>query len=274
MAMQINRLSKALGAEVLGVDLNKELSAQTAEDIKQAILEHHLLVVREQPVEPPDHRRFCELFGEIQPQRVAAELQPKDQIGMMFVGNSREDAILRDGEMWFHSDQCYFETPNKFTSLQAITVTRSGGNTRFANCRKAYEALPEDTKDMLDGLRGMNCYDYNDRNMHKKTAPRDPDSPRYVHPIVRTHPDTGKKSLYVNRLITDYIVDMDEDESRSLLERLFDHIESERFVYEHNWRVGDVSIWDNRCLLHGRTDFDPAEPRLLRRFCVIGDIPY
>ena len=274
MGLQINRLSEPLGAEVLGIDLKKALSSQTVTDLKQAMLDHHLLVVRDQPIEPPDHRRFVEMFGEIQPQRVAAELQPADQVGMMFVGNSRDDAMLRDGDMWLHSDQCYFETPNKFTSLQAITVTKSGGNTRFANCRKAYEALPLDTKDRLDGLLGLNCYDYNDRNMHKKTAPREAGAPRYAHPIVRTHPDTGKKSLYLNRLITDYILDLDEDESQRLLDRLLDHVESEPFVYEHKWRVGDVAIWDNRCLLHGRTDFDPAEPRLLRRFCVIGDVPY
>ena len=274
MALQITRLSGPLGAEILGVDLNEEVSGETADALRQAVLDHLLIVLRDQHVEPADHRRFCELFGEIQPQRLAAELESKDYVGMMFVGNARQDAMLRNGEMWLHSDQCYYEAPNNFTSLQAITVTRTGGNTRFANCHLAYKDLPEDEKARLEGLRGMNVYDYNERNQHKKTAPRDPDSPRFAHPLVRTHPRTGRKSLYLNRLMTDYILDMDETLSRQWLDRLHDQVEDERFIYEHRWREGDLAIWDNRCVLHGRTDFDPAEPRLLRRFCVVGEAPY
>ena len=129
-------------------------------------------------------------------------------------------------------------------------------------------------KARLEGLIGMNVYDYNDRNMHKKTSERDVDAPRHAHPIARTHPDTGRKSLYINRLMTDYVIDMDPEESDALLAGLFDHLEQERFIYEHDWQRGDVAIWDNRCLVHGRTDFDPAERRLLRRFCVIGDVPF
>ena len=191
----------------------------------------------------------------------------------MFVGNTRDDATLPNGEMWFHSDQCYYEAPNMLTSLHAVIVPHVGGNTRFANCLLAYENLPQKTRERLEGLRGMNLYDYNERNMHKKTGPRDPDTPAHAHPIVRTHPETSRKSLYLNRLMTDYIVDMDEAESRELLELLYDQVEEERFVYEHRWRVGDLVVWDNRCLVHARKDFDPSEPRLLRRFCVIGDVP-
>ena len=274
MALQFRRLSEQLGAEVLGLDLDREIEAETAEEVRHAILDHHLLLVRSQHVEPAQHMRFCELFGEIQPQRIATELESKDYVGMMFVGNAREDAMLQNGDMWLHSDQCYYDKPNKMTSLQAITVTRMGGNMRFANCHLAYDALTEDTKARLQGLLGMNVYDYNEQNQHKKTAPRDPDSPRYAHPIVRTHPETGRKSLYLNRLMTDYIVEIDDAESRDILGPLLDQVEDDRFIYEHAWKPGDVAIWDNRCLLHGRTDFDPAEPRLLRRFCVIGDEPF
>lgn len=276
MALQFNRLSEQLGAEVLGLDLSREIDAKTADLIRQTILEHDLLLVRDQHIEPGDHKRFCNLFGEIQAQRVGADRQSEDYIGMMFVSNVHEDGMLRDGDMWLHSDQCYFDKPNKMTSLQAITVPNSGGNTRFANCRLAYEALPDDTRARLDGLRGMNVYDYdyNEDNAQKKSAPRHPEGPRYAHPIVRTHPETGRRSLYLNRLMTDYVVDMDEAESREVLGPLFDQVEDDRFIYEHEWREGDLAIWDNRCLLHGRTDFDPSEARHLRRFCVIGDQPY
>ena len=274
MALRFRRLSAQLGAEAMGLDLGREIDAAVADELRQGLLDHHLLLVRGQAAEPAEHQRFCRLFGEIQPQRIVAELESRDYTGMMFVSNVHEAGMLPNGEMWLHSDQCYFSKPNKLTSLQALTVTRSGGNTRFANCHLAYDALPDDAKARLDGLVGMNVYDYNERNMHKKTAPRDPDAPRWAHPIVRTHPETGRKSLYLNRLMTDYVVDMDEDESRALLDGLYDQVEDERFIYEHVWREGDLAIWDNRCLLHGRTDFDESEPRLLRRFCVAGDEPY
>ena len=276
MALQFNRLSEQLGAEVLGLDLHQEIDEETADMLRQAILDHDLLLFRDQPLEPGEHKRFCELFGEIQAQRLAADLESKDYVGMMFVSNVHEDGMLRDGDMWLHSDQCYYDKPNKMTSLQAIKIPRRGGNTRFANCRLAYEALPDDTKTHIDGLQGMNIYDYeyNEENAQKKSIPRDPEAPRYAHPIVRTHPETGKKSLYLNRLMTDYIVDMDAAESRDLLGQLIDHVEDDRFIYEHRWREGDIAIWDNRTLLHGRTDFDPSEERHLRRFCVIGDEPY
>lgn len=276
MALQFERISEQLGAEVLGLDLNEEIGEETADELRQAILNHDLLLVRDQPVEPGNHKRFCELFGEIQAQRLAADLESKDHVGMMFVSNVHEDGMLRDGDMWLHSDQCYYDKPNKMTSLQAITVPKSGGNTRFSNCRLAYEALPEDTKSRIEGLRGMNIYDFesNQDNAQRVVGPRAAEAPKYAHPLVRTHPETGKKSLFVNRLMTDYIVDINAADSRDLLKPLLDKVEDDRFIYEHKWREGDLAIWDNRCLLHGRTHFDPSEPRHLRRFCVIGDEPY
>jgi len=274
MDFEINRLSDALGAEIIGLDLSKDLEPATVDAIQQAIVDHLFLVVRDQHVEPALHMKFCRLFGDIQPQRVANDLESQEFSGMMFVGNAREDGMLQNGEMWFHSDQCYFERPNKFTSLHAITIPKSGGNTRFANCHAAYDALPGETRDRIAELKGVNYYDYASPNEQQKVADRAPDTPSYAHPLARTHPDTGRKSLYLNRLMTDEIDGMDEADARPLLDSLFDHAESDEFVYEHNWRVGDLSIWDNRCVLHARTDFDPAEPRLLRRFCVIGDLPF
>ena len=119
----------------------------------------------------------------------------------------------------------------------------------------------------------MNSYDYPSPNSYKKTAERAAGAPRYAHPIVRTHPETGRKSLYLNRLMTDYILDMDEAESTALLDTLFDYVENEDFVYTHPWRPNDLIIWENRCLVHARTDFDPSERRLLRRFALQGDKP-
>ncbi|HEY4859509.1 MAG TPA: TauD/TfdA family dioxygenase, partial [Xanthobacteraceae bacterium] len=180
---------------------------------------------------------------------------------------------LPDGEMYFHSDQCYVERPIKATTLYAIELPREGGNTLFANMYSAYETLPADVQQQIASLKAMNVYDY-DRNPTVRGSTIREGVPHYAHPIVRTHPDTGRKALFVNRLMTDHILDVPRAESDRLLEFLFDHQEQRRFVYEHVWRPGDLILWDNRCSLHARTDFDPRERRLLRRVAILGETPF
>jgi taurine dioxygenase len=158
------------------------------------------------------------------------------------------------------------------TLLYAIEVPARGGNTLFANMYAAYEALPGDVKQRLTGLAALNVYDY-EGNPTKRGAVRD-GAPSFVHPVVRTHPATGRKALYVNRLMTHSIIGLSPDESDDLLTFLFDHQEKKRFVYEHVWTPGDLILWDNRSTLHARSDFDAGERRLLRRVAVLGERPY
>ena len=120
----------------------------------------------------------------------------------------------------------------------------------------------------------MNVYDYQSNNRYFKSEERTVGAPEAPHPVVRTHPETGRKSLFINRLMTDYILGIEERESREILEFLFDHMEKEQYLYDHKWKPRDLSIWDNRCTLHARTDYDLAERRLLRRYAVEGDKPY
>ena len=242
--IRVTPLSGVLGAEISGIDLHKELGTATVEQLRRAWLEYHLLFVREQDLTDIEHMRFCQYLGDIQVERTAPQVESKEIAGMLFVSNVREDAILPTGDMWFHSDQCYFDTPCKATSLYALETPSSGGHTRFANCHLAYESLPDSLQRQIDGRVAMNKYDYPSPNSYKKVAERVPDAPQYPHPIVRTHPETGRKSLYVNRLMTDYILDMGATESRELLGILFDNIENEDFVYEHTWRPKDLIIWD------------------------------
>ena len=150
---------------------------------------------------------------------------------------------------------------------------RPGANTLFANCYASYDALPADQKQRLEGRWAMNVYDF-ENNSVQKTRENSPDAPRFVQPIFRTHPESGRKSIYVNRLMTDYIVDAEPEQSRDLLEQLFDLSERPEFVYEHKWRVGDFVMWDNRCTMHARTDFDPDDRRMMRRIAVSGDRPF
>ena len=272
-SLTVTPLCDVLGAEISGLDLHEELDNAAIEQLQKAWLDHHLLLVRNQDLSDVEHRRFCQYLGELQMERTAQDVASKDIAGMLFVSNVRKDAILPSGDMWFHSDQCYFDKPGKATSLYAIETPTSGGNTRFANCHLAYESLTESLQQKIDGRFAMNLYAYPSRNECKKLDKREAGAHEYPHPMVRTHPETGRKSLYVNRLMTDYIVDMDETESSELLDTLFDHMENEDFIYEHSWRNKDLVIWENRCLVHARTNFDPSERRLLRRFALQGDKP-
>ena len=156
--------------------------------------------------------------------------------------------------------------------LYAIEVPSVGGNTLFANGYKAYETLPAEIKRRIHGRKALNAYDYDGAAMKRSTRLSE-GAPFYVHPVVRTHPATGRKALYVNRLMTIAIEGLPQDESEETLNLLFDHQEQRRFVYEHVWRVGDILMWDNRCTLHARTDFSPDERRLMRRIAILGEKP-
>jgi len=273
MVLSVRRLSKPLGAEITGIDLRQPISDAIKTELQQALLDHHFLVVPGQELTDLQHKTFCEVFGEIHAERTVPDRESEKVVGMLQVSNFVEDGILPNGEMWFHSDQCYFDTPCKCTSLHSIVAPKSGGHTRFANCIKAYETLPEETQRRLDGRTAMNIYDYHSENQCIRKVEYPPDAARYSHPLARFHPETGNRSLYLNRFMTDHVVDMDPDESRNLLDELFDHMEQDKFIYEHPWKVGDLAIWDNRCLLHARTDFDSSEKRQLRRFAVTGERP-
>ena len=194
----------------------------------------------------------------------------------MLISNIREDGkpigALPDGEMHFHTDQCHQERPAMASMLYAIEVPSQGGNTLFANGYKAYETLPAEIKRRIDGRRALNAYDYDNAATRRGTRVVD-GVPSCVHPVVRTHPATGRKALYVNRLMTVCIEGLPQEESDELLSFLFDHQEQRQFVYEHVWRPGDLLMWDNRCALHARTDFSAGERRLMRRVTILGEKP-
>jgi taurine dioxygenase len=196
---------------------------------------------------------------------------------VLYVSNVRVDGkvtgILPDGEMFFHSDTCYVERPAMASMLYAMEVPSHGGNTLYANGFRAYETLSEDMKEFLKGRCALNVYDYVGNPTHRSdTLPTD--VKQYAHPILRTHAPTGRRSLYVNRLMTWSILGLSPAQSRKMLSRLFDHQERPEFVYEHVWTAGDVILWDNRSCLHARTDFDSSERRRLRRVTVLGEKPY
>jgi taurine dioxygenase len=271
-SLRLRKLAGAIGAEVLDLDVSRPLDRETFAALEAAWYDHNILLLRNQNLTAEQQVRFAENFG---PLAVTTGTREPVMLVSNIVDNGKLIGGLPDGEMWFHSDQCYVERPCAAAMLYAIEIPSQGGNTLFANAYTAYESLPASVRDRIANLKAINVYDYH-REPTKKTLGRNirEGVPHFAHAMVRTHPVTGRKALYINRLMTAYIEGIAVDESDALLAMLFDHQEKPEFVYEHVWRKNDLLIWDNRCTLHARTDFDPSERRLLRRLVVQGDKPF
>ena len=276
--MQIRPLSPAIGIEVGGLDLSGEIDGATFRDLRAAWEQNGVALFRNQRLDEMDQVRFASRFGPL-----GCAVNDRDPLkggsheAILYVSNVRVNGklagILPDGEMFFHSDTCYMERPAMASMLYALELPSQGGDTLFANGFAAYDALPAAIRTRLSGMRALYVYDY-DGNPTLRAKTLAPDARTAVHPVFRTHPATGRKALYVNRLMTWRILDLPEDESRDMLAFLFDHQEQAEFVYRHRWNPGDLVLWDNRSCLHARSGFDPRERRRLRRVTVLGDTPY
>lgn len=270
MRFSLHPLTPVLGAEIRGVDLRQTLDDETTRDLRAAWDAYQVLLIRDQKISIDDQRRFVKVFGEIQPPytRKQERLNPD----VMYVANvavEGEKGDLPDGEMQFHADQCYVERPARGAILYAIEIPSKGGNTLFASTYHAYLTLPDEIKKRVLGRKAVFTYDAYG-NPYKRKALDLSKVPHFTHPMVISHPTTGRPALFVNRLMTDSIEGMPRAESELLLEHLFAHVERRENVYEHVWRSGDVLIWDNLSTLHARTDFDRKERRALRRTAIRG----
>ncbi len=272
--IQVRPLSPAIGAEIIGVDLGRALDDAVFADILDTWHRHLVILFRDQTLSEEDQVRFAERFGS--PARIHTPQFATSHPAVMLISNIRKDGkligALPDGEMQFHSDQCHQEKPAMASLLYAIEIPSKGGDTLFANGYLAYETLPEAVKRRIEGRKAVNAYDY-DSAATKRGGDVGTAAPSYAHPVVRTHPATGRKALYVNRLMTRRIEGLPAEESDELLNLLFDHQENPDFIYAHVWRPGDLLMWDNRCALHARTDFSADERRLLRRVTILGEKP-
>ncbi|HEY6255378.1 MAG TPA: TauD/TfdA family dioxygenase [Xanthobacteraceae bacterium] len=269
----LRQLSPALGAKISGVDLRHPIDEALKHKLLDAWHQHLVILLRDQTLDEDAQVRFAETFGppaKVTSGRTFSVKHPS----VMLISNIRQDGkpigALPDGEMAFHTDQCHQEVPAKATVLYAIEVPPHGGNTLFANAYMAYATLPAEIKQRIAGRRALNAYD---KDSTQRTARYDNAASSCWHPVVRTHPATGRKALYINRLMTREIEGLPRQESDAILEKLFDHQEQAQFVYEHVWRPGDILMWDNRCTLHARTDFPAGERRLLRRVTILGEKP-
>jgi taurine dioxygenase len=273
---QLRSLSKYIGCEVKGIDLREPIAPTTASAIYRAWLDHAVLLFRDQDLSQEDLIRITGIFGEFAPLGRPAHTLPKGFAkilpNIMLISNIRENGetigALPDGEMLFHHDTIHRDEPHKATLLYSVEIPTYGGDTLFASGTAAYDALDPAMKGKLEGLKAVNYYVYNSVKRNDKQAVNA--ASQAVHPIVRTHEETRRKALYVNRLMSVRIEGMQEAESDAMLDFLFDHSEKSEFVYSHVWRKGDLIIWDNRCSSHARTDFPSDQRRLLLRTTVRG----
>src|SRR6202045_4571336 len=278
--IKVKPLSPACGAEISGVDLSKPLSEAEVAAIKDAWGKHLVLVFRGQKVSQDDQLRFASYFGDLGTRKKAPEALrtrtegvQQDNEKVLLVSNIKVDGkpigAFGEGEFWFHIDSGYTPRPYKYTFLYALELPSSGGNTLFANMYKAYEAVPSALKEKLRGRKALHIHEY--KRSEKANLSADISGiPHFHHPVFITHPDTGRRTLFVDRLMTARIEGLDPHESDAILEELYEIGERPEFIFEHVWQLGDFLMWDNRCTIHARTDFPKEERRLLRRCTVEG----
>lgn len=274
--IEVVPLARHIGAEIRGIDLRHKPDAETVAAIYRAWLDHLVIVFPGQSLSQEDLIRVTGYFGEIAALSRPAKYFPKGYSrllpGIMLISNIRENGepigALPDGEMMFHHDMIHAPVPSKATLLYSVEIPSSGGNTLFASGYAAYDTLDPAIRDRLEGRRALHHYNYG--STQKGDGRGTEAFAECVHPVFRTHEETRRKAVYVNRLMTVKVEDMAQDESDRLLGAVFDHAERREFVYAHAWRVGDLLLWDNRCSSHARTDFPSAERRLMLRTTVEG----
>jgi taurine dioxygenase len=279
--IKVTPLSLACGAEVSGIDLSRPLGEREVAAIKHAWGEHLVLVFRGQKLSQDDQLRFASYFGDLgsrkkapEPLRARAEGVAQDHEKVLLVTNIKVDGqpigAFGDGEFWFHIDSGYSARPYKYTFLYALELPSRGGNTLFSNMYKAYAAVPPALKEKLKGKKALHIHEYN-RAKQASSSGDISGIPHFSHPVFITHPDTGRKTLFVDRLMTTRIEGMSAPESEPILNELYEIGERREFIFEHVWQLGDFLMWDNRCTIHARTDFPAQERRLLRRCTVEGE---
>lgn len=269
MSIEIRPLSRCVGAEVVGLDLSRQIDDETAGQLRGALRNYHLLKIQDEDLSAADQARFAEVFGRVEI-RGSYETPPEDP-KTQFVSNSREDGILGDGEIAFHHDHLFYEVPLTAIVLYGIEVPPSGSDTKFRSEKAVLDRLPSALRERARSVRCLHLYDYKaDYTKPQNPETATPGSPRAWQPLVWTNPDTGEEALWLSPLNAVDFEGVTRDEGRALMHELSDFAETlVDSVYVHHWRQGDLVIWDNRMLAHARVAFDATEKRTLRRTPIV-----
>jgi taurine dioxygenase len=296
MPVAVRPLADGIGAEVLSFDASEPVSVSDQVAIREALFDHLILVFRAQRLSIEQQIRFTGIFGTVEVSPDTRNAHPVDS-RILIVSNAQAGKTPRpSSSRYWHTDRSFVDKPSMTTLLHVLQVPARGGDTLYADMRKAYELLSAATKARLEGLRARHSYQESlewlrrqqpwtarraletagsriGRVVHRmgarlrsagalRSSTRFPD---VVHPLVRPHPVTGQKALYLNEVCVTCVEGLGEKESGPLLRELYDHALQPRFIYRHKWRPGDLVVWDNPSLMHRATDTPPECPRLLHR---------
>ena len=271
--MEVRRIAGALGAEVLGVDLAADPSGATVAEIRRAFLEHQVIFFRDQALSPAQFMAFARRMGKPVEYPFVKGIEGFPEIIEV---KKLERERHNFGGIW-HSDTAYLAEPPMGSMLLAREVPAAGGDTEFASQTLAYESLSAGMKRLLDGLIAVNSSAKADvtRTREDRVKEQGGETKSYVaeHPVVRTHPETGRKALYVNIAHTVAFKDMTEEESAPLLQYLFRHQVRPEFTCRFGWRVGSLAFWDNRCTQHNPINDYHGQRRVMHRITLAGDKP-
>jgi len=280
---EIRPLDAALGAEVIGLDLGSPLSPDDFRRIHRAHLDHHVVVFRDQRITPAQQVAFSRRFGPLQI-HVLNQFQLAGHPEILIVSNVLDDGKpigLGDAGHFWHSDLSYKERPSLGSLLHARELPVQGGDTLFANMHAAWESLPAALQKKVEGLTAEHTYLARYADLQARSPWRPNLTPEQiaqvrpvVHPVVRTHPETGRRALFVSEHFTTRIVGLPDDESRALLAELFAHSVKPEHVYRHQWRERDLVFWDNRSLLHLAGGTPDHLRRVMYRTTIEGDVPF
>lgn len=274
----ISPLSEHIGAEALGVKLGANTDLNVLDILNKVFVDQSVLAIRDQKLTPHQMVEVVQHFGPIFEQHNKRfALQDCPQIH--YISNQDQFA---DGTRYipgegYHTDHSNDAEPPKATVLFAVKLPDRGGDTQFVNMHLAYKDLPGDTKRKIDGLQAVHVYQskHSTRKLMSLPVGKAAAVPKFVtHPLVRVHPESGRKALYINPIRIDGIIGMEDSDALKLLDDLLDHATQEKYQYRHKWKVGDLVLWDNRCLLHkANGDYDHSQERYLYRVMLKGDKP-
>lgn len=277
-SLEVVPFDAPLGAEVRGVDLATDPAGDVVFDILGAFADHQLLVFRDQELSDERLLEIAEWWGpQYAPPEGIPMLGDEDQAAVVSISNT-PGGVAGEGALPAHTDLQYMPVPLLGAMLYALEVPSSGGDTSWSNLYQAYDELDDETKAAIEGVRGVGINPYAGDATGREIAGGNQhytdEVPDFPHPLVRTHPVTGRKILYFSYFVVSLEGIDDPDEEQELLDRLRAHVDQDHLYFTHRWRPGDLLVWDNRCTNHKRADFDSSERRVMHRVQIAGTRPF
>ncbi|AZE08599.1 Alpha-ketoglutarate-dependent taurine dioxygenase [Pseudomonas chlororaphis subsp. aureofaciens] len=277
MSLTITPLSSALGAQISGVDISQPLASEQRDAIEQALLQHQVLFFRDQPIDPQQQARFAANFGDLHIHPIYPNVPEQPEV--LILDTAQID--VRDNAIW-HTDVTFLPTPALGAVLSAKLLPAYGGDTLWASSIAAYEALSKPMKNLLQGLTATHEFIKSFPLERFGNTPEDlarweeakRKNPPLSHPVIRTHPVSGRKSLFVNEGFTTRINELSDSESEVILKLLFAHATRPEFTIRWRWQTHDVAFWDNRVTQHYAVDDYRPQRRVMHRATILGDVPF